>query len=157
MSDLLNQVLRASVHRFIGRMARNPEIRFFEGGNCVCNARILINLPGARRDDGQQPDGFDLAIWGDKAQAFCDGTRKGDLVDVSGRVRSESWTDRSTGEVRTKLVVTVDEWSLAGQPRQAAAPAPAPAARPAAPAPAPAANTGFDWASGDTSTESVPF
>ena len=153
MSEIVAQLLRASVHRFIGRMARDPEIKFLPSGSTVCNARILVNLPGAKRDDGQQPDGFDLTIWGDDAQAFCDGTRKGDLVDVSGRVKSESWTDRSTGELRTKLVVTVDQWSLAGQPRPAAAPA-APAARPAAPA-APAG--GFAWASSDDSTDPAPF
>jgi single-strand DNA-binding protein len=135
-------------------MARDPEIKFLPSGSTVCNARILVNLPGAKKDDGQQPDGFDLTIWGDQAQAFCDGTHRGDLVDVSGRVKSESWTDRSTGELRTKLVVTVDQWSLAGQSRQAAAPAPAPAA---APAPACAPPGGFAWASADDSTDSVPF
>jgi single-strand DNA-binding protein len=153
MSEIVAQLLRASVHRFIGRLARDPEIKFLPSGSTVCNARILINLPGAKRDDGQQPDGFDLTIWGDQAQAFCDGTHRGDLVDVSGRVKSDSWTDRNTGEVRTKLVVTVDQWSLAGQPRQAAAPAPAPAA----PAPACAPPGGFAWASADDSTDSVPF
>jgi single-stranded DNA-binding protein len=56
MSEIINQLLRASVHRFIGRMARDPEIKFLPSGNTVCNARILINLPGAKRDDGQQPD-----------------------------------------------------------------------------------------------------
>jgi len=154
MSEIVAQLLRASVHRFIGRMARDPEIKFLPSGSTVCNARILINLPGAKRDDGQQPDGFDLTIWGDQAQLFCDSTHRGDLIDVSGRVKSESWTDRNTGEVRTKLVVTVDQWSLAGQPRQAAAPAPAPAA---APAPACAPAGGFAWASADDSTDSVPF
>jgi len=155
MSEIVAQLLRASVHRFIGRMARDPEIKFLPSGNTVCNARILINLPGAKRDDGQQPDGFDLTIWGDDAQAFCDGTHRGDLVDVSGRVKSESWTDRNTGEVRTKLVVTVDQWSLAGQPRPAA-PAAAPA-RPAAPVAPAAPAGGFAWASSDDSTDSVPF
>ena len=129
MSDLIAQVLRASQHRFIGRMVRDPELRSFDSGNCVANARILINKPGAKRDDGQEPDGFKLEIWGEKAQAFTDATRKGDLVDVTGRVKSESWNDRTTGEQRTGSVVLVDEWALAGKPRQAApAAAPAPAA-----------------------------
>lgn len=128
MSELISQVLRASQHRFIGRMACDPELRSFDSGNCVCNARILINKPGAKRDDGQEPDGFKLEIWGEKAQAFTDATRKGDLVDVTGRVKSESWSDRTTGEQRTGLVVLVEEWALAGQPRQAApAAAPQPA------------------------------
>ena len=142
MSDITAQVLRASVHRFIGRMARDPELRSFDSGNCVCNARILINKPGAKRDDGQEPDGFKLEIWGEKAQAFTDATRKGDLVDVTGRVKSETWSDRN-GEQRTGLVVMVEEWSLAGQPRQAAP------AQQGAPQPT--------WGGGPVSDEEVPF
>lgn len=153
MSELISQVLRASQHRFIGRMVRDPELRSFDSGNCVCNARILINKPGAKRDDGQEPDGFKLEIWGgEKAQAFTDATRKGDLVDVTGRVKSETWDDRNTGEQRTGLVVLVEEWALAGQPRQPApaTPAPAPApARAAAPQPA--------WNTAPLSDEEVPF
>jgi single-strand DNA-binding protein len=135
MNELIAQVLRASQHRFIGRMARDPEFRTFESGNCVCNARILINKPGAKRDDGQEPDGFKLEIWGDKAQAFIDsGAKKGDLVDVTGRVKTDAWTDKQSGEERRGLVIQVEEFAVAGQARQqTAAPAPTPA-KPAAPA-----------------------
>jgi single-strand DNA-binding protein len=147
MSELISQVLRASHHRFIGRMTRDPELRSFDSGNCVCNARILINKPGAKRDDGQDPDGFKLELWGEKAQAFTDATRKGDLVDVIGRVKSETWQDRTTGEQRTGLVVLVEEWALAGQPRPPAAAAPAKAA--AAPQPA--------WNTAPLSDTDIPF
>jgi len=131
MSELTDQIIRASLHRFLGRLAADPQVRFFENGNSVCNARLLVNKPGAKRDDGQQPDGFKLEIWFEKAQAFADAARKGDMVDVTGRIKSESWTDRNTGEERTGLVIVVEVFSV--QPRQAAAPAPAaPAAAPAA-------------------------
>jgi single-strand DNA-binding protein len=130
MSELTDQIIRSSQHRFIGRLARDPELRSFDSGNCVCNARILINKPGAKRDDGQDPDGFTLELWGEKAQAFTDATRKGDLVDVTGRVKSETWTDRNTGEQRSVPRILVEDWALAGQPRQAA---PAKAAAPAKP------------------------
>jgi hypothetical protein len=60
-------------------------------------------------------------------------------VDVTGRVKSETWSDRTTGEQRSGLVILVEQWALAGQPRQAA-PAAAPAAAKAA-APQPAWNT----------------
>ena len=131
MSELTDQIIRASLHRFLGRLAADPEIKYLESGTVVCNARLLVNKPGAKRDDGQQPDGFKLEIWFEKAQAFADAARKGDMVDVTGKVKSESWTDRS-GEQRTGLVIVVEVFSV--QPRQAAAPAPA--AAPAAPAPA---------------------
>jgi single-strand DNA-binding protein len=129
MSELTDQIIRASLHRFLGRLAADPDVKYFENGNSVCNARLLVNKPGAKRDDGQQPDGFKLEIWFEKAQAFADAARKGDMVDVTGKVKSESWIDR-TGEQRTGLVIVVEVFSV--QPRQAAAPTPTPAPAPAA-------------------------
>jgi single-strand DNA-binding protein len=147
MNELIKQLLRASQWHFVGRLARDPEVRFFESGNCVCNARILINQPGAKRDDGKEPDGFKLELWGEKAQAFADAVSKGDLISVSGQVKIESWTDR-TGEEQHGLTVLVQNWELVAKPQSGATAA---AAQPAA-APAPA-KTEPDWLSSDE----VPF
>jgi single-strand DNA-binding protein len=146
MSELIATVLRASQHRFIGRLTRDPELRTLQSGKSVCNVRILINRPGAKRDDGQEPDGFKLELWNELALSFVDAHRKGDLCDVSGRVKSESWQDRTTGEQRTGLVVMVEEWTPMGDDEPA---------RPAAPA-APAQPTA--WASSnDIDEDEVPF
>jgi single-strand DNA-binding protein len=144
MNELIAAILRASQHRFIGRLARDPELRSFESGRCVANARMAVNRPGAKRDDGLEPDWFKLELWGDQAMAFADGARKGQLVDVIGRVKSECWADRTTGEERTQLVIQVESWSPVG------APAPAPAA--AAPPPTSAAQPPV-WVSRDD----IPF
>ena len=119
MNDLLASVLRASQHRFIGRLARDPEIRFFDNGNSVANVRMAVNKPGAKRDDGQEPDWFKLELWGDKAQAFADSCTKGSLVDVTGRVKTETWKDRTTGEERRALTVQVENWELVNKERKA--------------------------------------
>lgn len=135
MSDLINiiaTVMRASSHRFIGRLARDPEARYFESGKSVANTRMAVNQLGAKQGDGKEPDWFKLEVWGDSAQEFCDQFRKGDLVEVVGRVKTSRWTDRSTGEERMELVVAVEEWRAVrpagappAAPAQAAAPAPA--------------------------------
>lgn len=145
MHELERQVLRASQHRFIGRLTRDPELRTLQSGKSVCNVRILINRPGSKRDDGQEPDGFKLELWNELALSFVDAHRKGDLCDVSGRVKSESWTDRNTGEQRTGLVVMVEEWTPMGDAEPARPAAPTAPAQPAA------------WASGDDIDEEVPF
>ena len=148
MNELIAAVLRASQHRFIGRLARDPEVRYFESGKSVCNVRILINRPGAKRDDGQEPDGFKLELWNDLATSFADAHRKGDLCDVSGRVKSESWEDKSTGETRTGLVVMVDDWQPVGGK------APVKPAKPAQQAAQPAQDWSSGWQGDD---EEAPF
>lgn len=148
MENPIAVVLRASQHRFVGRLTRDPELRTLESGKSVCNVRILINRPGSKRDDGQEPDGFKLELWNDLALSFVDAHQKGSLCDVWGRVKSETWQDRQTGEQRSGLVVLVDSW----QPVGGAQPA---AARPATAAPAAAAKPVTWETSGDDF--GVPF
>jgi single-strand DNA-binding protein len=135
MSELINivaTVMRASSHRFVGRLGRDPEVKYLDSGKAVANARIAINIPGSKQGDGKEPDWFRVEVWEEEAQAFADQCRKGDLVEVIGRVRTNRWTDRSTGEQKLDLIVRADAWSLVRPSGQAAAPAPAAAAQPGA-------------------------
>jgi single-strand DNA-binding protein len=151
MDELLLQLIECNQWHFIGRLAADPEIRYLETGSNVCNARLLVNRPGQKRDDGQQPYGFKLAVWGDQAQSFADAARKGDLVSVEGRVKQETWTDRNTGEERRGVVMTVDTYEVlvkAGQGQQAA---PTTQARPATPTSPPV------WGGAADDNSDIPF
>jgi single-strand DNA-binding protein len=116
-------------------------MRYFETGTCVANLTLAVN--SVKRDE--EPDWFDLEIWGKTAQVAADYVRKGKQIAVSGRMVTQRWIDRQTGDKRSKLVVSVNQLTLLssredGQqldpgPAQggyAQAPAPAPAAAPAA-------------------------
>jgi single-strand DNA-binding protein len=106
---------------------------------------MAVNKPGAKRDDGQEPDWFKLELWGDKAQAFADSCTKGSLVDVTGRVKTETWKDRTTGEERRALTVQVEDWELVNKERKA----------PQKPAEAKSAP---DWFSSDQQgSDDIPF
>lgn len=142
MSEIINTLLRASSHHFIGRLGRDPEAKFLQNGNSVCNASIGINRPGAKKDDGQEADWIKLEIWGEDGQRFADTCRKGQEVHVVGRVKTDRWTDRNSGAERVALVCIVRQWQLIQQPAGGAA---APAAAPA-PAQQPAHLAAAGWA-----------
>ena len=130
--NIVATVMRASSHRFVGRLGRDPEVRYLNSGKVVANGKIAINVPGSKQGDGKEPDWFKVEVWGEEAQAFADQCRKGDLVEVIGRVRTNPWTD-GQGHPRLDLIVTADAWSLVRPAGQAAAPAAAPAAPAALP------------------------
>ena len=94
----------------VGHAGRDPEIRFFESGTVVSNFTLAVNKPG--KDEA--PDWFHLEIWGKQAQVAADYIRKGSLVGVVGRMTSEQWTDRNSGEMRSKAVVKVERLALLG-------------------------------------------
>jgi single-strand DNA-binding protein len=138
----------------VGRAGRDPEVRYFESGTMVANLTLAVN----RRKD-EDPDWFNLEIWGKQAQVAADYVRKGSQIGVIGSCHIEKWTDRTTGQERTKPVVRVDRLQLLGSKKDsegawAAAPEQATTAKPAA-APAPAQS---GWLSdGPVSDEEIPF
>ena len=94
----------------VGRAGRDPEVRYFESGSVVANLTIAVN----RRSRNDEPDWFNLEIWGKQAQVAADYVKKGSLIGVTGSFKIDSWNDRASGEPRKKPVVRVDRLELLG-------------------------------------------
>jgi single-strand DNA-binding protein len=99
----------------VGRAGRDPEVRYFESGSVVASLSLAVNRIG--RDE--KPDWFNLEIWGKQAQVAADYVRKGSQLGIIGRFELDHWTDRTTGEERSKPVVHVDRLELLGSKRDA--------------------------------------
>ena len=97
----------------VGNAGRDPELRVFESGSCVCEFSLAINRP-PRDGQEQAPLWVNCKAWGKTAQVAGDYVRKGSKVAVVGRLEIEQWTDRSSGEVRSKTLVVVDRLELCG-------------------------------------------
>jgi single-strand DNA-binding protein len=96
----------------VGRAGRDPELRSFESGTMVARLSLAVD-----RSRDEPPDWFQLEIWGKQAQVAVDYVRKGSLIGVLGRMTFEQWTDRSTGEQRSRPVVKVNRLALLGTRR----------------------------------------
>ena len=97
----------------VGRAGRDPEVRYFESGTVVANLTMAVN----RRNRDDEPDWFNLEIWGKQAQVAADYVKKGSLIGITGSFKLDSWKDRNTGEDRHKPVVRVDRLELLGSKR----------------------------------------
>ncbi len=92
----------------VGRAGREPDVRYFESGSTVANFTLAVN----RISRGDEPDWFNLEIWGKQAQIAADYVRKGSLVGITGSFKIDSWKDKNTGEDRFKPVIRVDRLNL---------------------------------------------
>ena len=97
----------------VGHAGRDPELRFFESGSCVCEFSLAVNRP-PRDGQNQEPLWVNCKAWGKTAQVAGDYLRKGSKVAIVGRLEIEQWTDRSSGEVRSKALVVIDRLELCG-------------------------------------------
>ena len=116
----------------VGRAGRDPEVRYFESGTMVANLTLAVN----RRSREEEPDWFNLEIWGRTAQIAADYVKKGSLLGIVGRLKVEKWKDRTSGEDRSKPVIRVDRLELLGSRRDNAAAMPSGETAPEEPAPA---------------------
>ena len=97
----------------VGRAGREPDVRYFESGSTVANFTLAVN----RRSRDEEPDWFNIEIWGKQAQIAADYVRKGSLIGITGSLKIDSWKDKSTGEDRFKPVIRVDRLNLLGSKR----------------------------------------
>jgi single-strand DNA-binding protein len=108
----------------VGRVGGEPDMKYFESGTVKCRLTLAVNRQTRNSD---QPDWFNLELWGKTAQVAADYVHKGSLIGVSGALRFDHWQDRSTGVDRTSPVIRVDRLELLGSKRDneaAASPTP---------------------------------
>ena len=98
----------------VGRAGRDPDVRYFESGSVVANLTLAVN----RRSRNEEPDWFNLEIWGKQAQVAADYVKKGSLIGVIGSFKLDRWKDKSSGEERSKPVVRVDRLELMGSKKE---------------------------------------
>lgn len=123
----LSLITRSEQKVLIGRLGRDPELRTFPSGAYKAEASIAINRLGEK----DQSDWFKVEIWDAEGQRFTDTARKGDLIEVSGRVKLEQWNDKQTGKLKWQWLIRADDWRVVRRPGEAVSQAPA-AARQAA-------------------------
>ena len=97
-----------------GALVKAPELHFTERGSAVTN--FTVRLVTGKKRDGEEyaPTAFiDCAIWnGDhnkQAENVAESFRDKDRVVVIGELIQDEWTDKQTGDKRTKLKVLAYE------------------------------------------------
>ena len=101
----------------MGRLTRDPEVRYTQGDNSMCIARytLAVDRRFAKRGGGSSGDGGDSADFipcvafgksGEFAEKYF---RKGIKIAVTGRIQTGSYTNRDGVKVYTTEVVVEDQ------------------------------------------------
>lgn len=95
--------------KLVGRLTRDPDLRFTSQGTPVCHFRIAV---GRRYKDRNSSDWKEevayvpCSVWREAAERCGQRLKKGSPVFVEGRLRSKEWTTKE-GQKRTDLEVDV--------------------------------------------------
>lgn len=101
----------------IGRMTRDPELRYTPGGTAVADMGLAVNRKYGNKDGETKEETLfvDCTAWSKAAEALSEYTRKGSTVFIEGRLQLEEW--EREGVKRSKIKVVVEGFQfLDGKP-----------------------------------------
>ncbi|MCW2924498.1 MAG: single-stranded DNA-binding protein [Thermoleophilia bacterium] len=94
----------------VGRLTRDPEVRYTSGGMPIVNLGLAVN--GKKKDptSGQWtevPNFFDVVMFGDRFEKLASHLEKGRRIGIDGSLRWSSW--ETDGQKRSKVEIVADE------------------------------------------------
>ena len=104
----LNKVL------LIGRLTRDPELRYTPGGMAVADFRLAVNHTYRAKDEKREEVCYiDINVLGRSAEVVKEYLAKGREVFIEGRLQLNTW-ETQEGEKRQKYRVVADRFQFLG-------------------------------------------
>jgi len=100
----------------LGRLARDPELRYVGSGAPVCSFSVATNQ-NYTKSDGQKAQSVtfvDVTAWRRLAEICNQFLKKGRQVLVTGTLKQDRWIDTKTQQPRSKLKVVAREVKFIG-------------------------------------------
>ncbi|MCR4652463.1 MAG: single-stranded DNA-binding protein [Eubacterium sp.] len=141
----------------MGRLTRDPEVRWTTGDNAQAVARYTLAVDRrGRRDAETTADFINCVAFGKSAEFAEKYLRQGTKMVIEGRIQTGRYTKQDGSTVYTTNVVVEGQEFAESKASQGAAPTTAQA--PTQPAPAPMESNGSDFMSiPDGIDEELPF
>ena len=99
----------------VGRLTKDPEIRYTQSGMAVANFTMAVNRQFTNANGEREADFISCIVWRKAAENFCNYTHKGSLVGIDGRIQTSSYEKEGQRVYSTQVVV--DSFSLL-EPKQ---------------------------------------
>ena len=89
--------------QLVGRLTKDPEIRYTEGQMAVARFTVAIDRPP--RDGKKEADFLSVVVFGKQAENCGKYTAKGKLIGIEGRIQTGSYTNKNGDKVYTTDVI----------------------------------------------------
>ena len=95
----------------VGNLGKDPEVRYTSGGQAVANLRMATSRSWTDKQSGQrkeETEWHDVEVWGKQAEQCGEYLAKGRQVYVEGRLKTDKWQDKQSGQERSKVKIVAD-------------------------------------------------
>ena len=95
----------------MGRLTRDPEIRYSQGESPLTIARytLAVDRRFRRQNDGQEADFINCVVFGKGAEFAENYLKQGTKIAVTGRIQTGSYTNKEGQKVYTTEVVVEEQ------------------------------------------------
>lgn len=100
----------------IGRLVKDPELRYTPAGLPVAGFRIAVDRPFVGQTGERQTDFIDIVVWRKLAETVANHLQKGRLVAVEGRLQIRSY-QTTDGQKRQAAEVVADNVQFLDRPK----------------------------------------
>jgi len=98
----------------VGRLTRDPELRYVASGDPVVNFAIAVERAYRNAEGGREVDFIDIVAWRKLAENTAKYTGKGHLIGVRGRLQIRSYQTQD-GQKRKVAEVVADTVRFLGR------------------------------------------
>ena len=97
----------------VGRLTRDAELKTIASGQAVCKFSIAVNRSKKNGEQWEdEPNFFDVVLWGRRGEALHQYMNKGKLVAIDGELRQDRW--QQDGQNRSKVEIVANNIQLLG-------------------------------------------
>lgn len=75
----------------MGRVTKEPEVRYTQSGKCVCTFIIAVNREVKNEEGNYDADFVPVVVWGKAAELAGNSLDKGHRILVEGRLQNRSY------------------------------------------------------------------
>ena len=95
----------------LGRLVRDPEVRYTQAGKVVCQFTIAVDRPYTGQEGQREADFIPVVIWGKSAETAGNNLNKGHRVLVEGRLQIRSY-EANDGTKRTIAEIVAERFEF---------------------------------------------
>lgn len=89
----------------IGRLTRDPELRYTPNGVAVANFDLAVDRPTTNKQGERETDFIRIVVWQKQAEHCANYLKKGRLVGVEGRLQIRSYETQDGQKRRVAEVI----------------------------------------------------
>ena len=99
----------------MGNLGKDPETRTLESGVVMCRFPIATSETYKNRKSGEKTshtEWHNVVLWRGLAEVAEKYLNKGDKILIEGRIRSRSWEDKESGQMRFITEILADQMQM---------------------------------------------